>query len=161
MTHSLRTTTRAMEGLSDWRITSQYGDSFGNMAFRFKVVYIISVQREDYDSKVFLKMDNFWSTCPKASIKDGFKVSWSWDLCFWSLRGFWQAWSCSKSWCIPNYQLSISFKTHHFLLPDFRKNREQVSESGILWPVAWVGMIKWFIRFFQNRTPRGIKFFFK
>ena len=58
MTHLLRTTTGAIKGLSDWRITSQYGDSFGKMAFRSKVVYIISVQREDYDSKVFLKMDN-------------------------------------------------------------------------------------------------------
>ena len=71
----LRATTRAIEGLSDWSITSQYGDSFGKMAFWFEVVYIISIQKEDYDSKVFLKMDKFWSTCPKVSIKDGFKVS--------------------------------------------------------------------------------------
>ena len=28
----------------------------------------------------------------------------------------WQVWSCSKSWCIPNYQLLVSFKTHHFCL---------------------------------------------
>ena len=50
-----------------------------------------------------------------------FKVSWSWDLCFWSSRGFRQAWSCSKSWCIPNYQLSVSFKNSSFLLPDYEE----------------------------------------
>ena len=35
---------------------------------------------------------------------------------------------------ITKYQFPL--KTHHFLLPDFRRIRERVSESGILWPIA-------------------------
>ena len=49
------------------------------------------------------------------------------------------------------YQISVFSKTHHhfFLLPDFQRIRERDSESGILGPIAWVGMIKRFIRFFK------------
>ena len=68
------------------------------------------------------KMGNFWSTCPKASIRVISKYHDLRDLCFWSSRGFWQAWSCSKSWCIPNYQLSISFKNSSFFVAWFPKN---------------------------------------
>ena len=38
-------------------------------------------------------------------------------LLFLVIEKVWQVWSCSKSWCIPNYQLSVSFKTHHFFCP--------------------------------------------
>ena len=51
----------------------------------------------------------------------------------------WQVWNCSKSWCIPNYQISVFSKTRHFLLPDFRRIWERVSELGILGLIAWVG----------------------
>ena len=37
--------------------------------------------------KCYREKGNFLSTCPKASIKDDFKVSRSWDLRFWSSRG--------------------------------------------------------------------------
>ena len=46
-----------------------YEDCFERLVFWFKVVQIISVQREDYGSKVFQRNGQFWSTCPKASIK--------------------------------------------------------------------------------------------
>ena len=68
------------------------------------------------------EMGNFWSTCPKASIKVISEYHNLRDLCFWSSRGFWQAWSCSKSWCIPNYQLSVSFKNSSFFVAWFSKN---------------------------------------
>ena len=42
----------------------------------------------------------------------------------------------SKSWCTPNYQISVFSKTRHFLLPDFWRIRELVSKSGILRPIA-------------------------
>ena len=68
------------------------------------------------------EMGNFWSTCPKASIRVISEYHDLKDLCFWSSRGFWQAWSCSKSWCIPNYQLSVSFKNSTFFVAWFSKN---------------------------------------
>ena len=82
------------------------------------------------------------------------------DLCFWSLRGFWQAWSCIKSWCIPNYQLSVFSKTHHFFIAwfskDSRKKVLNLKFYGQLPEQAWS---KNLFDFFQNRAPQGIWFF--
>ena len=47
-----------------------------------------------------------------------------------------------------------------FLLPDFQRIREEVSKSGILWSIPWVDVIKRFIWFFKNYTPRGTKAFY-
>ena len=45
-----------------------------------------------------------------------------------------------------------------FLLPDFRRIREEISKSGILWSIVWAGMIKRFIWFFlKNYAPRDTK----
>ena len=68
------------------------------------------------------EMGNFWSTRPKALIRVNSEYHDIRDLCFWSSRGFWQAWSYSKSWCIPNYQLSISFKNSSFFVAWFSKD---------------------------------------
>ena len=93
-------------------------------------------------------------------------------LVFLVIEKVWQVWICSKSWCIPNYQSWVSFKNLSFfclifevisflqkliifLLPDFRRIQEEVSKSGILWPIAWAGMIKRFIWFFKNCAPSG------
>ena len=67
------------------------------------------------------EMGAFLSTCPKASIRDEFQVSWFWDLRFWSSRGFdrLEAVASLDAYQITNYQF-IS-KTHHFLLPDFQR----------------------------------------
>ena len=35
-------------------------------------------------------------------------------LVFLVIEKVWQVWSYSKSWCIPNYQLSVSFKNSSF-----------------------------------------------
>ena len=55
LTHLLQVTTRAIEGLSDWSITSQYGDSFGKMVFWSKIVYIISIQKRIMAQKMVSK----------------------------------------------------------------------------------------------------------
>ena len=67
-------------------------------------------------------MGNFRSTCPKTSIKvileyHGFKT-----CIFMVIERVWQAWSYSKSWRIPNYQISKPHKNlSFFLLPHFRR----------------------------------------
>ena len=105
------------------------------------------------------EMGNFWSMCPEASIKGDFEISWFQDLCFWSLKRFgrFEAVVSFNAYQIANYQFPS--KTHHFLLLDFRRIREEVSKSVILWPIAWVGVIKKFIWFFKIvpfEAPRSL-----
>ena len=38
---------------------------------------------------------------------------------------------------------------------------ERVCKSGILWPIAWEGVIKWFIRFFKIVPLKAPHFLFK
>ena len=58
--------------------------------------------------------------------------------------------------------LIISFlqKLIIFLLPNFWRIREEISKSRILWPIAWVGIIKRFIWFFKI-MPLGVSSFFQ
>ena len=60
-----------------------YEDRFERVAFWSKVIYIIYVKREDCGSKVFQRNGQFWSTCPKASIKVISEYHDLRDLCFW------------------------------------------------------------------------------
>ena len=117
----LRATMHAIDGLPNWSIFSHVRIVLKGWSFGPKLFISFLSKERIMARKCYREMDNFWSTCPKVSIKDDFKVSRSWDLHFWSSKGFWQAWSCSKSWCIPNYQLSVSFKNSSFLLPDFEE----------------------------------------
>ena len=94
------------------------------------------------------EMGAFWLTCPKASIWVISEYYDFRDLCFWSLKGFWQAWSCSKSWCIPNYQLLVPTKIYFFVCLIFEEF-ERVSKLGALWPIAWASVIEGFIGFFK------------
>ena len=48
-------------------------------------------------------------------------------LVFLVIERVWQVWSYSKSWRIPNYQISKPTKTYHFLLLDFRRIWEKKS----------------------------------
>ena len=48
-------------------------------------------------------------------------------LAFLVIEGFWYAWSYSKSWCIPNYQLSVSFKNLSFFVAWSSKNSKKKS----------------------------------
>ena len=102
-------------------------------------------------------MSNFLVNVPWGINQGDFRASWSWNLCFWSLKRFgrFEAVASLDAYQITNYQFPS--KTHHFLLPNFRRIWEEVSKSGILWPNAWAGMIKRFIWFFKNCAPRGTK----
>ena len=82
------------------------------------------------------EMDNFWSMCPEVSIN---VISKRHDLgtcVFWSLKRFgrFKVIASLDGYQITNYQFPL--KTYHFLLLDFRRIREEVSKSGILWPIA-------------------------
>ena len=79
----LRATTHAINGLPSCSISSQCKDYFGRLAFWSKVVYIISVNKKGYGSKVFQRNGEFWSTCPKASIEVISEYHDLRDLCFW------------------------------------------------------------------------------
>ena len=79
-------------------------------------------------------------------------------LVFLLIEKVWQVWSCSKSWCIPNYQLSVPTKIHLFVCLIFEEF-ERVYKSEILWPIAWEGVIKWFIRFFKIVPLKAPHFF--
>ena len=93
-------------------------DCFKGLTFWSKVVYVIFVRREDYSLKVFLRNGQFPIDVPQGISQDDLNVSRSWDLVL-LIENVWQVWNYSKSWCIPNYQLSVPIKIHHFLLPDF------------------------------------------
>ena len=86
--------------------------------------------------KCYREMGNFfWSTWPKALIKDDFKILRSWDFVWFKGFGRLEAVASLDAYQITKYQFPS--KTHHFfLLPDFRRIREEVSKSGILWLVA-------------------------
>ena len=79
-------------------------------------------------------------------------------LVFLVIERVWQALSYSKSWRIPNYQISKSYKNLSFFIAWFSKNsRKRVSKSGVLRSIAWASVIKRFIWFFKNCAPRGNK----
>ena len=63
-------------------------DCFERVGFWFEVARIIPVQRKSMAQKYFREMDNFWSICPEATIKDDSEILWSRDLRFWSSREF-------------------------------------------------------------------------
>ena len=108
------------------------------------------------------KIGNFWSTCPKASIKVISEYHNLRDLCVWSLKGFWQAWSCSKSWCIPNYQLSDSFKNSSFFVSWFSKNSREFANQksyGQLPEKAWSNGLFDFFKIVPLGAPRFSKDF--
>ena len=104
----------AIDGFPSWSITSRARIvlAFGLLVQSCLYHYC---QQKVMAQKCFREMGNFWSTCPKSSIKVISKYRDLEILRFWSSRGFWQAWSCSKSWCIPNYQLSAPTKIYLFV----------------------------------------------
>ena len=137
-----------------------YEDRFKRVGFWFEVARIIFVQRKNMARKYSREMGNFWSTCPKASIKVISEYHDFRDLCFCSSKGFWRAWSCSESWCIPNYQLSIFFKNSSFLLPDFEEFEKKFPNRefyGQMPEQAWSnGLFD-----FSKSYPLGHHVFFK
>ena len=167
-----------------------YEDRFERVGFWFKRLFTSFVQRKGHDSEVFYlcqqgiglwfkgllipfllaregygskssrEMGHFRSTCPKSLIKVISEYHDFRDLYFWSLKGFWQAWSCSKSWCIPNYQLSVLTKIYFFVCLT-SEEFERVSKLRALWPIAWAGVIKRFIGFFKIVSLGALHILFK
>ena len=97
---------------------------------------------EKYGSKVFPRNGQFLNNVPCGINQGDFRASRSWNLCFWSLKRFCRFGIVTglDAYQITNYQFSS--KTHYFLLPDFRRTRDRVSKSRVLWPIAWAGVIK-------------------
>ena len=73
--------------------------------------------------KYFREIGNFGQHVPRHQSK---MISRYRDLgilfCSWKRFGRFE--TASKSWCVPNYQMSVFFKNSSFLLPDFRRIRE-------------------------------------
>ena len=104
-------------------------------------------------------MGSFLVNVPWDINQSDFRASRSRDLCFWSLKRFgkFKVVASFDAYQITNYHFPS--KTHHFLLSDFRRIREEVSKSGILWPIAWAGVIKrfiWFFRIVPLGAPRSL-----
>ena len=139
MIRLLRATTYAINGLPSWSIISNVGITLE------RVVYVISVSkkglarmvihtikkgsfipflsaRKDYGSKMFSKNGQFWSACPKTTIKDDSEILWFWELCFWSLKIICRfgAVASFDAYQITNYQFFS--KTHHFFVAWLSKN---------------------------------------
>ena len=144
----LRATMPAIDGLPSRNISSHMRIVLKGWPFGPKLFISFLSTKRVMAQKYSREISVFWSTCPKVSIKVILEYHDFRDLCFWSLKGFWQAWNCSKSWCIPNYQLSIPTKIYFFVCLTFEEF-ERVSKLGALWPIAWTGVIKRFIGFFK------------
>ena len=92
-----------VDGLPAWNISSHMRTVLKGLAFSSRL--LVSFLSKGYGSKVFSKNGQF-SIDVAQDINQGDFVL--------LMEKVWPAQCCSKSWCIPNYQLSVSFKTHHF-----------------------------------------------
>ena len=132
-----------------------YEDCFGFWLFGPKLFIPLLSTKGVMAQKCFREMGNSWSMCPKTLIK---VISGYHDLgiLFFSLQRFgrFETVASLDAYQITKYQFFQKLVII-FLLPDFRRIRERVSESGILGPIAWVGVIKRFIRFFSKIVPLG------
>ena len=85
--------------------------------------------------KYFREMGNFGQHVPRHRSKMISRYH-GLGILFCSWKRFGKFETVSKSWCTPNYQISVFSKTRHFLLPDFWRIRELVSKSGVLRLIA-------------------------
>ena len=111
----LRATTHIIDGLPAWSILSHMGTVLKGLTFGSRLLVSFLSKGKNMAKKYSQEMGDFWSTRPKALIRVILKYHDLRDLCFWLSRGFWQAWSCSKSWCISNYQLSVPTQIYFFV----------------------------------------------
>ena len=98
--------------------------------------------------KYFREMGNFGQHVPRHQSK---MISRYRDLgilfCSWKRFGRFE--TVSKSWCVPNYQMSVFFKNSSFFVAWFPKNSRRFANQesyGQLPEKAWS---KGFIRFFK------------
>ena len=135
----LRATTYAIDGLPSWGISSHMRIVLKGWAFGPRLFISFLSTKRVMAQKCFRGMGNFQLTCLKALVR---MISVYHDLgfCFAHWKGLanlnWQVWSCSKSWCIPNYQLSVPTKIYLFVCLIFEEFEKWVSKSGVLWPIA-------------------------
>ena len=124
----LRATMHAIDGPPGWSTTSYERIVLKEVVFWFKVVKIISVQKGLWLKSILEKWAILFNV-PQGINQGDFRVSRSWDFVL-LIEKVWQVWNCSKSWCIPNYQLSVSFKTHHFFAWFPKNSREFANQES-------------------------------
>ena len=101
-----------------------FEDRFERVGFLVQGCLYHFCPKKNMAQKYSREMGNFWSTCPKASIKVISKYRDLGILRFWSSMGFdrLEAVASLDAYQITNCQFLL--KTYHFLLPDFRRIRE-------------------------------------
>ena len=176
MIRLFQATMRAIDDLPDWSNTPHVRIILKRGRLLVQGLFMLFLSKE----RVWLKSVSFTSTRKGVMVQ---RVPEKWaifdqraprhqsrwfqsitvlGLVFLVIERVWQVWSYSKSWRIPNYQISNPTKTYFFIVWFSKNSRKRVSKSGILWPVIWAGVIKRFIWFFKNCAPRGTKVsFFK
>ena len=117
---------------------------------------------EKYGSKVFPRNGQFFGQCALKHQSRWFQSVMISELVFLVIENVWQVWSCSKSWCIPNYQLSVSFKNSSFLLPDFEEFEKKFLNRefyGQMPEQAWSNGLFDLFKIVPLGAPRFSKYF--
>ena len=130
--------TYAIDGFPSWSITSRVRIVLASGLLVQSCLHHYC-QQKVMAQKCFREMGNFWSMCPEASIK---VISEYHDpgILFCLFESVWQVWNYSKSWCIPNYQISVFSKNSSFFVAWFPKiSREFANQEsyGQLPEKAW------------------------
>ena len=141
--------THTIDGPPSWSIFPYVRIVLKGLSFGPRL-FVSFLSQEKIILKGFIeKWIIFGQSYPKSSIKVISEYHDLRDLCFCSWKGFGRFETVSKSWCIPNYQLSVPTKLIIFRCLISEEFKKKVSKSGVSWSIAGEGVIKWFIRFFQ------------
>ena len=116
---------------------------------------------KDRAQKCSWEIGNFSISLPRGINQGQF-----WNvIVLWLVFGWWkgffgrlEALASLDAYQITNYQFLSKLIIFRCLI--FEEFNKKVSKSGVSWPIAWKGVIKWFIRFFQNHAPWGTTHFF-
>ena len=95
-------TSHVIDGLPAWIISSYMRIVLKGLAFGSKLL-VSFLSRGKVWLKSILEKWAILVNVPWGIDQGDFKKSRSWDLCFLVIEKAWKVWSCSKSWCIPNY----------------------------------------------------------
>ena len=111
----LRATTHVAYGLPSWSIFSYVRIVFKDCLL-IKGLFMSFLSKERIMARKYSrKMHNFGQRAPRHQSK-WFRSIAILGLVFLVIEKVWQVWSYGKSWCIPNYQLSVSFKNSSFFV---------------------------------------------
>ena len=114
--------TSAIDDLPSWNVSSRMRIVLKGWSFGPKLFISFLSKERIMAQKYLSEIGNFGQRAPRHQSRWSQNIMILETCVFGSSKEFWQAWSCSKSWCIPNYRLSVSFKTHHFFVAWFPKN---------------------------------------